>query len=153
MSSEASSVVGAASCELDLQKVLASMPSSRWPATPLFQATTGIGSSADASTTNGEATATNTSDVITGADLSQGMVDIGGISSIAGQANFDLSASSTNVSGESTANADSADATGLVGRVTDVEGTFGIDVASDSNLSGISIGSLTTDASSTAGNA
>ena len=39
----------------------------------------------------------STSDVITGADLSGGMVDIGGISSIAGQANFDLSASSTNV--------------------------------------------------------
>ena len=41
--------------------------------------TASIGSSADASTTNGEATATNTSDVITGADLSGGMVDIGGI--------------------------------------------------------------------------
>ena len=61
----------------------------------------------------------STSDVITGADLSGGMVDIGGISSIAGQANFDLSASSTNVSGKSTAKADSTDATGLVGGVTD----------------------------------
>ena len=80
--------------------------------------TASIGSSADASTTNGKATATNTSDVITGADLSSGMVDIGGISSIAGQANFDLSASSTNVSGKSTAKADSAVATGLIGGVT-----------------------------------
>ena len=111
--------------------------------------TASIGSSADASTTNGETTATSTSDVITGADLSGGMVDIGGISSIAGQANFDLSASSTNVSGKSTAKADSNDATGLIGG----KGDFGIDVASDSDLSGITIGSMTTDASSTAGSA
>ena len=136
-----------------LQKVLTSMPLSKWPATLPSLVPQASSSSADASTTNGGATATNTSSVITGADLSQGLVDIGGIGTIAGQANFDLSASSTNVSGESTAKVVSADATGLVGGITDVEGTFGIDVASDSNLSGVSIGSLTTDASSTTGSA
>ena len=70
--------------------------------------TTTIGSSADASTTNGGATATNTSSVITGADLSQGLVDIGGIGTIAGQATFDLAATSSNVTKTSQAEASQA---------------------------------------------
>ena len=93
----------------------------------------GISSSADASSTAGAATAESLSTTITGADLSGGLVDIGGIGSIAGQANFDLSASSSNVSKTSSAKADSAGATGLIGKETD--GAFGIDVASDSGLS------------------
>ena len=111
----------------------------------------GISSSADASSTAGAATAESLSTTITGADLSGGLVDIGGIGSIAGQANFGLSASSSNVSKTSSATADSAGATGLVGKTTATDGAFGIDVASDSGLSGMAIGSLTADASSTAG--
>ena len=87
----------------------------------------------------------------TGADLSGGLVDIGGIGSIAGQANFDLSASSSNVEGFISKSFSTANkSTGLVGSEKD-DGDFGIDVASDSGLSGMAIGSLAADASSTAG--
>ena len=110
----------------------------------------GISSSADASTTAGAATAESLSTTITGADLSGGLVDIGGIGSIAGQANVDLSASSSNVEGFISKSFSTANKSiGLVG--SEKDGNFGIDVASDSGLSGMAIGSLTADASSTAG--
>ena len=100
-----------------------------------------VGSMANAANTNGSTIASSKGNINTGADLSDGLVDIGGIGSIAGQANFDLSATSSNVEGHiskafSTANK----STGLVGSEKDVH--FGIDVASDSGLSGMAIGSL-----------
>ena len=111
---------------------------------------TTVGSTANAATTNGSAIASSKGNINTGADLSGGPVDVGGIGSIAGQANFDLSASSSNVEGFISKSFSTANKSiGLVG--SEKDGHFGIDVASDSGLSGMAIGSLTADSSSTAG--
>ena len=59
----------------------------------------GIASSANASTTAGNADADALSSTITGAALEDGPIDVGGNRLIVGQANFGLSASSNNVSG------------------------------------------------------
>ena len=123
-----------------------------------------INSVANAETTAGAATASATGSTINGADLSTGSagLDIGGLGTIQGQANFAFTADASNVGGaaaEATAGslyASSSDPTltakGLIGEST-ASGVYGIDVASDATLSGMAIGSLKANASSTAQNA
>ncbi|WP_341886529.1 hypothetical protein [Synechococcus sp. UW140] len=123
-----------------------------------------VNSVANAETTAGAATASATGSTINGADLSTGSagLDIGGLGTIQGQANFAFTADASNVGGaaaEATAGslyASSSDPTltakGLIGEST-ASGVYGIDVASDATLSGMAIGSLKANASSTAQNA
>ena len=125
-----------------------------------------INSVANAETTAGAATASAIGTTINGADLSLGGLDIGGLGTIQGQANFAFTADASNVDGSAavaTAGslyAASSDPTltakGLIGKATDTAPTpdvYGIDVASDTTLSGMAIGSLKADASSTTQNA
>jgi len=111
--------------------------------------------SATATTTDGVADATAFGATINGADFGD-LVDIGGVGSIKGAASFNLSAKSTNVTGESsTATALAFDAVGLEGINGDATPdelieAFGIDVASDATLSGTAIGTLKGEAFSTA---
>ena len=127
--------------------------------------------SATAATTAGDADARAFADTINGADFG-GLVDIGGIGSIQGAASFNLSAKSTNVTGDPATGtvsggdfvpADSSSATAgnnalsAVGlqSINGVDSNndpndFGINVASDANLSGTAIGSLKAEAFSTA---
>ena len=118
-----------------------------------------INSTANAETTKGDAQAVAQSDLINGADLSGGRVDIGGLGSITGQANFNFNATAKNVEGVSSglgvdATADSDFATGLIGKTgTAAADNAGIDVSSDATLSGMAIGSLKASASSTADSA
>ena len=115
-----------------------------------------INSVANAETTAGAATASATGSTINGADLSAGGLDIGGLGTIQGQANFAFSADASNVGGgtaAATANLDLAQ--GLIGKASVVAGspsvtTYGIDVASDATLSGMAIGAQKATASSTA---
>jgi len=117
-----------------------------------------INSTANAETTKGDAQALAQSDLINGADLTNGRLDIGGIGSITGQANFNFTASAENVEGSGAvdalgvdATADSDAATGLIGKTgTAVANSAGIDVSSDATLSGMAIGALKATASSTA---
>ena len=125
-----------------------------------------VDSVANAETTAGAATASATGSTINGADLSAGGLDIGGLGTIQGQANFAFTADASNVDGAAalaTAGslyAASSDPTltakGLIGKATDTTpnpDVYGIDVASDATLSGMAIGSLKANASSTAQNA
>ena len=112
-----------------------------------------INSVANAETTAGAATATATGSSINGADLSAGGLDINGLGTIQGQANFGFTADASNVGGgtaAATANLDLAQ--GLIGKAT-ASTTYGIDVASDATLSGMAIGSEKATATSTAGSA
>ena len=102
--------------------------------------------SADAATTAGAATANALSTGINGADFAGSTVGIGGIGSLAGQANFSNTATSSNVSLASSATASNDSGNGLIGGLS-------INVASDATLTGMAIGSLGADASSTAGTA
>ena len=124
---------------------------------------TSVTSAATAETTKGDATATSNADFINGADFKD-LLDIGGVGSITGSANFNLAATANSVS---VGNGDGASATagadlssfGLQGKDSTVDntnpttGTFGIDISSDATLSGMSIGGLKADASSTADDA
>ncbi len=123
-----------------------------------------INSVANAETTAGAATASAIGSSINGADLSAGGLDIGGLGTIQGQANFAFTADASNVDGAAAlATAGSLDtanvnltAKGLIGKATDTTpnpDVYGIDVASDATLSGMAIGSLKANASSTAQNA
>jgi hypothetical protein len=112
-----------------------------------------INSVANAETTAGAATASATGSTINGADLSAGGLDIGGLGTIQGQANFAFTADASNVGGgtaAATANLDLAQ--GLIGE-NSPSTTFGIDVASDATLSGMAIGAQKATASSTASGA
>jgi len=131
---------------------------------------TSVTAGATAETTKGDAVATNTATNINGADF-QGTLDIGGIGSITGAANFTLGASATSVTPDinttdarvaieggaqatSGANVQSFGLKGIDSNATDVsKSDFGIDVASDATLSGTAIGSLMADAVSTADDA
>ena len=126
--------------------------------------------SANAATTAGDANAAATAADIKGAELN-GLVDIGGLGSISGSANFNLSAKSENVSfgqgnglaedSTATAGGTSLNATGLKGAslIPDADAstsgfadiaTYGINVASDATLSGLAVGTLKAEALSTA---
>ncbi|WP_341886521.1 hypothetical protein [Synechococcus sp. UW140] len=127
---------------------------------------------ATAETTKGDAVATNTATNINGADF-QGTLDIGGIGSITGAANFNLDATASSVTpddsfklsgAQATAGGENLSSFGLKGatgsatanNLKDQDTTndvFGIDVASDATLSGTAIGTLKADASSTADDA
>ena len=113
-----------------------------------------INSVANAETTAGAATASATGSTINGADLSAGGLDIGGLGTIQGQANFAFTAEASNVGGgtaAATANLDLAQ--GLIGKATNATpnpAVFGIDVASDATLSGMAIGAQKATATSTA---
>jgi len=133
---------------------------------------TSVTAGATAETTKGDAVATNTATNINGADF-QGTLDIGGIGSITGAANFNLGATASSVTPDDSINPGGAQATvggenlssfGLkgaagsatAGNLKDTNTTndvFGIDVASDATLSGTAIGTLKADASSTADDA
>ena len=124
-----------------------------------IQGLTTINSTANADTTKGVATANAFGTTINGADLSAGNLDIGGLGTIKGQANFGLTAEASNVEGgAASATAGSAttgfdlSAAGLKGGVNaaGVSTEWGMDVASDAGLTGMAIGSLKADASSTA---
>ncbi len=111
-----------------------------------------INSVAKAETTAGAADADATGTTINGADLSAGGLDIGGLGTIQGQANFAFTADASNVSGAATADANLDAAKGLIGKAT-TGSVYGIDVASDATLSGMAIGSEKATATSTAGSA
>ena len=132
---------------------------------------TSVTAGATAETTKGDAVATNTATNINGADF-QGTVDIGGIGSITGAANFNLGATASSVTPDDSINPGGAQATaggeilssfglkGAAGSATAsnlldnlTNDVFGIDVASDATLSGTAIGTLKADASSTADDA
>jgi len=131
---------------------------------------TSVTAGATAETTKGDAVATTSATNINGADF-QGTLDIGGIGSITGAANFTLGASATSVTPDinttdaqvaieggaqatSGANVQSFGLKGIDSNATDVsKSDFGIDVASDATLSGTAIGSLMADAVSTADDA
>jgi len=134
---------------------------------------TSVTGAATAETTKGDATAINSANDINGADF-QGLLDIGGVGSITGAANFNLSATASSVStadnnaavggayAESGSGVQSFGLQGADGSTTATlfndlisnnDGQFGIDVASDATLSGTAIGSLKADASSTADDA
>ena len=130
-----------------------------------IQGLTTINSTANADTTKGTATANAFGETINGADLSAGNLDIGGLGTIKGQANFGLKAEASNVEGgTAAATAGSNDlasgvtgafnlaGTGLKGGITGAGASteWGIDVASDAGLTGMAVGSLKADASSTA---
>ena len=124
-----------------------------------------------ASTTKGAATADAEANILNGADLTGGTVDVGGIGDLKGSLNYGLTAEATNVDDGDTTNTSTnvvnADAQanrgfGLKGesntasnptQAETVGGAIGIDIASDGSLSGLSIGSLTAKASSTADSA
>ena len=125
-----------------------------------------------ASTTKGAATADAEANILNGADLTGGTVDVGGIGDLKGNLNYGLTAEATNVDDGDTTNTSTnvvnADAqansgfglkgasnTGatVTGPQDDTNGSIGIDIASDGQLSGLSIGSLTAKASSTADSA
>ena len=133
---------------------------------------TSVTAGATAETTKGDAVATNTATNINGADF-QGTVDIGGIGSITGAANFNLDATASSVTpddsfkvsgAQATAGGENLSSFGLKGatglatadnlkdQVT-TNDVFGIDVASDATLSGTAIGTLKANASSTADDA
>ena len=109
--------------------------------------------SATATTTDGVADATAFGATINGADFGD-LVDIGGVGSIQGAASFNLSAKSTNVTGESsTATALAFDAVGLesvIGSEFGEDDDYGINIASDASISGTAIGTLKGEAFSTA---
>ena len=129
---------------------------------------TSVTAGATAETTKGDAVATTSASNINGADF-QGTLDIGGIGSITGAANFTLGASATSVTPDDSFKQSGAQATaganvqsfGLKGinaaanpgNKSDFGIDFGIDVASDATLSGTAIGSLNADAASTADDA
>jgi len=118
-----------------------------------------INSVAKAETTAGAADADAKGTTINGADLSVGGLDIGGLGTIQGQANFAFTADASNVSGAATADANLDAANGLIGKATvaavapATQPTYGIDVASDATLSGMAIGSEKATATSTTGSA
>lgn len=113
-----------------------------------------------ASTTKGAATADAEANILNGADLTGGTVDVGGIGDLKGSLNYGLTAEATNVeSGTAQADAQANGGFGLKGASNanttnpqaETSGVgIGIDVASDGQLSGLSIGSLTAKATSTA---
>jgi len=125
---------------------------------------TSVTAGASAETTKGDAVATTSATNINGADF-QGTLDIGGIGSITGAANFTLGASATSVTPDDSIQPGGAQATaganvqsfGLKGINATAnpsnKSDFGIDVASDATLSGTAIGSLKADAASTADDA
>ena len=132
---------------------------------------TSVTAGATAETTKGDAVATTSASNINGADF-QGTLDIGGIGSITGAANFNLAASATSVTPDinttgiplvaieggaqatAGANVQSFGLKGIDSNATNVrKSDFGIDVASDAILSGTAIGSLMADAVSTADDA
>ena len=113
-----------------------------------------------ANTTAGAATADAEANLLKGADLSGGTVDVGGIATIKGNLNYGLTAEASNVdSGDVSADVQANSGVGLAGKgsgnpnplVSDA--AIGIDIASDATLSGLNIGSLKATATSTAGNA
>ena len=126
-----------------------------------------------ANTTKGTATADAEANILKGADLTGGTVDVGGIGDLKGSLNFNLAAVASNVDNgiaqatDSTTSIVSADAQanqgiGLAGKgvsstnpQTDSGNNtgIGIDIASDGTLSGLNIGSLKATATSTADNA
>ena len=128
---------------------------------------TSVTAAATAETTKGDAEASTSADNINGADF-QGLLDIGGVGSITGAANFNLSATASSVStadnndalgGATAESGNSVQSFGLHGINGDAvpggqdSDPFGIDVASNATLSGTAIGSLKADASSTADDA
>lgn len=117
-----------------------------------------------ANTTAGAATADAEANLLKGADLSGGTVDVGGIATIKGNLNYGLTALASNVDDGTNNNSDvvKADAqansgVGLAGKgngnVNPQIEAIGIDIASDATLSGLNIGSLKATATSTADNA
>jgi len=113
-----------------------------------------------ANTTAGAATADAEANLLRGADLTGGNVDVGGTATIKGNLNYGFTALAGNVdSGNVSADAQANSGVGLAGKgsgntnplVSDA--AIGIDIASDSTLSGLNIGSLKATATSTAGNA
>jgi len=124
---------------------------------------TSVTAGATAETTKGDAVATNTATNINGADF-KGTLDIGGIGSITGAANFNLGATASSVTfddttggAQATAGGESLSSIGLKGiegaglsTQSTTDDVYGIDVASDATLSGTAIGTLRADASSTA---
>ena len=132
---------------------------------------TSVTAGATAETTKGDAVATTSASNINGADF-QGTLDIGGIGSITGAANFNLAASATSVTpdvnttgnppvaiegGAQATSGSNVQSFGLKGIDSSAtagnKSDFGIDVASDATLSGTAIGSLMADAVSTADDA
>jgi len=118
-----------------------------------------------ANTTAGAATADAEANLLRGADLTGGTVDVGGTATIKGNLNYGLTAQASNVDdGVANNNSDvvKADAqansgVGLAGKGNSNDNpqveSIGIDIASDATLSGLNIGSLKATATSTADNA
>jgi hypothetical protein len=120
-----------------------------------------------ASTTKGAATADAEANILNGADLTGGTVDVGGIGDLKGSLNYGLKAEASNVddgvnnvAGTNIVQADAQANSGFGLKGASNSNTnpqndpgIGIDIASDGKLSGLSIGSLTANASSTADNA
>lgn len=111
-----------------------------------------------ANTTAGAATADAEANLLRGADLTGGTVDVGGIATIKGNLNYGLTALAGNVdSGNVSADAQANSGVGFAGKgstnVNPQVESIGIDIASDATLSGLNIGSLRATSTSTAGNA
>ena len=113
-----------------------------------------------ANTTAGAAIADAEANLLKGADLSGGTVDVGGTATIKGNLNYGLTALASNVdSGNVLVDAQANSGVGLAGKGSgstnpmDSDAAIGIDIASDATLSGLNIGSLKATASSTAGEA
>ena len=113
-----------------------------------------------ANTTAGAATADAEANLLRGADLTGGTVDVGGTATIKGNLNYGFTALAGNVdSGNVSADAQANSGVGFAGKgsgnpnplVSDA--AIGIDIASDATLSGLNIGSLKATATSTADNA
>jgi len=111
-----------------------------------------------ANTTAGAATADAEANLLRGADLTGGTVDVGGTATIKGNLNYGLTALAGNVdSGNVSADAQANSGVGFAGKgstnVNPQVESIGIDIASDATLSGLNIGSLRATSTSTAGNA
>ena len=113
-----------------------------------------------ANTTAGAATADAEANLLRGADLTGGTVDVGGTATIKGNLNYGLTALAGNVdSGNVSADAQANSGVGLAGKGSGntnplfSDAAIGIDIASDATLSGLNIGSLKATVTSTAGNA
>ena len=113
-----------------------------------------------ATTTKGAAAADAEANILNGADLTGGTLDVGGIADLKGNLNYGLTAEASNVEGgTSRAEAQANSATGLAGKGSGNgnplldDAATGLDIDAAGSVSGISIGSLKATASSTGANA
>jgi len=122
--------------------------------------TANLSGKAVASTTKGAASADAEANILNGADLTGGTLDVGGIADLKGNLNYGLTSEASNVEGGTArAEAQANTATGLAGMGSGnanpllSDGVTGLDLDAAGSVSGISIGSLKATASSTASGA